>query len=121
MGKAEKEQVKHYKAIFAALTKNEIENPNLIGREVVERVCAAAKTDAHTVRQFLLMCERLKLLYEYTQLLHRNGEPVPASEEDFIRMQTMDPRFQRLAVKEMAKAKTKNLKARAKPVSVKIK
>ena len=92
------------------LRPNEISNPNLIDKPVIDRVASAAKLDPSIVRQFLLMSDRMKLLFEYVQLLQRAGEQVPSTEEAFVRAQTSDPRFQTLAAREMTSTKKKHMR-----------
>ena len=115
----EKERTNQYKSIMQHLRPNEISNPGLIDKAVIDRVAAAAKLDPSIVRQFLLMSDRMKLLYEYVQLLQRGGETVPSTEEAFVRMQTSDPRFQALAAKEMTSVKRKHMR-KANNVSVRV-
>ena len=96
---SEKEQMATYKAILDNFRANEINNPALIDKAVIERVATAAKTTPQVIRQFLLMADRMRLLYEYAHILHNAGEPMPESEDEFVRKQTSDPRFQKIAIK----------------------
>ena len=104
----EVKDLKLLKSIVEAMTDAELDNHDLINGVAKVRIAAAAGATTDDVARLLWNFKNSMVLAAWLQLLKKQGEPFPKTEQELLYRQENDLRFRRIAMKILKPTKPKS-------------